>query len=156
MQILKILLPHVGLNVLLLSYITMGAIVFIWLEADNELMNRLVLILFVLFSGWRISLFTPWREELFILTALLFSKIYWANNSNWARMSLSTISTSRAPPVDWFSLFPSLSLIVDWSLFQTGEIVSGLHCVSIHSERDTRNVQSHQLIRGSLMSYLLR
>ncbi|GMR32498.1 hypothetical protein PMAYCL1PPCAC_02693, partial [Pristionchus mayeri] len=39
-NILKILLPHVGLNVLLLSYITMGAIVFIWLEADNELYNR--------------------------------------------------------------------------------------------------------------------
>ncbi|GMT33031.1 hypothetical protein PFISCL1PPCAC_24328 [Pristionchus fissidentatus] len=39
-NVLKILLPHVGLNVLLLSYITFGAVVFIWLEADNELENR--------------------------------------------------------------------------------------------------------------------
>uniref|UniRef100_A0A0M3IRS8 ABC transmembrane type-1 domain-containing protein n=1 Tax=Ascaris lumbricoides TaxID=6252 RepID=A0A0M3IRS8_ASCLU len=36
-KLLKILLPHVGLNLLLLTYIAMGALVFIWLEADNEL-----------------------------------------------------------------------------------------------------------------------
>ncbi|VDM36421.1 unnamed protein product [Toxocara canis] len=36
-KLLKILLPHVGLNVLLLTYIAFGALVFIWLEADNEL-----------------------------------------------------------------------------------------------------------------------
>ncbi|KHN76004.1 Uncoordinated protein 58 [Toxocara canis] len=40
LQLLKILLPHVGLNVLLLTYIAFGALVFIWLEADNELQNR--------------------------------------------------------------------------------------------------------------------
>uniref|UniRef100_A0A914ZFD1 Potassium channel domain-containing protein n=1 Tax=Parascaris univalens TaxID=6257 RepID=A0A914ZFD1_PARUN len=39
-KLLKILLPHVGLNLLLLTYIAMGALVFIWLEADNELQNR--------------------------------------------------------------------------------------------------------------------
>ncbi|VDO24043.1 unnamed protein product [Haemonchus placei] len=42
LKLLKILLPHVGLNILLLSYITMGAIMFIWLEADHELQNRKV------------------------------------------------------------------------------------------------------------------
>ncbi|CCD67335.1 Potassium channel domain-containing protein [Caenorhabditis elegans] len=40
LKLLKILLPHVGLNVLLLSYIAMGATVFIWLEADHELEGR--------------------------------------------------------------------------------------------------------------------
>ncbi|KHJ88267.1 hypothetical protein OESDEN_11941 [Oesophagostomum dentatum] len=40
LKLLKILLPHVGLNVLLLSYIAMGAIMFIWLEADHELQSR--------------------------------------------------------------------------------------------------------------------
>ncbi|KAL6724239.1 hypothetical protein Aduo_019144 [Ancylostoma duodenale] len=40
LKLLKILLPHVGLNVLLLSYIAMGAIMFIWLEAENELKSR--------------------------------------------------------------------------------------------------------------------
>ncbi|XGW34095.1 hypothetical protein V3C99_018125 [Haemonchus contortus] len=40
LKLLKILLPHVGLNILLLSYITMGAMMFIWLEADHELQNR--------------------------------------------------------------------------------------------------------------------
>ncbi|KAK6033723.1 hypothetical protein OSTOST_00024, partial [Ostertagia ostertagi] len=40
LKLLKILLPHVGLNILLLSYIAMGAIMFIWLEADHELQNR--------------------------------------------------------------------------------------------------------------------
>ncbi|KAK0404622.1 hypothetical protein QR680_017544 [Steinernema hermaphroditum] len=39
-KLLKILLPHVGLNVLLLSYIAFGAFVFIWLEAENELESR--------------------------------------------------------------------------------------------------------------------
>uniref|UniRef100_A0A0N5ATF5 MSC domain-containing protein n=1 Tax=Syphacia muris TaxID=451379 RepID=A0A0N5ATF5_9BILA len=39
-KLLKILLPHIGLNVLLLSYITFGALVFIWLEADSELHSR--------------------------------------------------------------------------------------------------------------------
>ncbi|PIO73169.1 hypothetical protein TELCIR_04872 [Teladorsagia circumcincta] len=42
LKLLKILLPHVGLNILLLSYIAMGAIMFIWLEADHELQNRKV------------------------------------------------------------------------------------------------------------------
>ncbi|RCN45125.1 hypothetical protein ANCCAN_08879 [Ancylostoma caninum] len=42
LKLLKILLPHVGLNVLLLSYIAMGAIMFIWLEADHELDSRKV------------------------------------------------------------------------------------------------------------------
>ncbi|KIH67882.1 hypothetical protein ANCDUO_01787 [Ancylostoma duodenale] len=42
LKLLKILLPHVGLNVLLLSYIAMGAIMFIWLEAENELKSRKV------------------------------------------------------------------------------------------------------------------
>ncbi|CAI4225437.1 unnamed protein product [Auanema sp. JU1783] len=37
---LKILLPHVGLNVLLLTYITIGALIFMWLEADHELQSR--------------------------------------------------------------------------------------------------------------------
>ena len=32
--------PHVGLNILLLAYISMGAIIFIILEADNELEQR--------------------------------------------------------------------------------------------------------------------
>ncbi|KAK6034381.1 hypothetical protein COOONC_28114 [Cooperia oncophora] len=41
-KLLKILLPHVGLNILLLSYIAMGAMMFIWLEADHELQNRKV------------------------------------------------------------------------------------------------------------------
>ena len=40
LQFLRILLPHVGLNVLLLSYITIGAVIFIWLERDNEVANR--------------------------------------------------------------------------------------------------------------------
>ncbi|CAB3399218.1 unnamed protein product [Caenorhabditis bovis] len=40
LKLLKILLPHVGLNVLLLSYIALGATIFIWLEADNELEGR--------------------------------------------------------------------------------------------------------------------
>uniref|UniRef100_A0A1I7ZIH2 Potassium channel subfamily K member 18 n=1 Tax=Steinernema glaseri TaxID=37863 RepID=A0A1I7ZIH2_9BILA len=40
LQVLKILLPHVGLNVLLLSYIAFGAFVFMWLEAENELESR--------------------------------------------------------------------------------------------------------------------
>ncbi|CAI5453999.1 unnamed protein product [Caenorhabditis angaria] len=40
LKLLKILLPHVGLNVLLLSYIAMGATIFIWLEADHELKGR--------------------------------------------------------------------------------------------------------------------
>ncbi|ETN78137.1 hypothetical protein NECAME_10560 [Necator americanus] len=40
LKLLKILLPHVGLNALLLSYIAMGAIMFIWLEADHELQSR--------------------------------------------------------------------------------------------------------------------
>ncbi|CAD6189168.1 unnamed protein product [Caenorhabditis auriculariae] len=40
LKLLKILLPHVGLNVLLLSYIALGASVFIWLEADHELEGR--------------------------------------------------------------------------------------------------------------------
>ncbi|KAL3106808.1 hypothetical protein niasHT_016163 [Heterodera trifolii] len=40
MKYLKILLPHVGLNILLFTYISLGAIVFIFLEADNELEQR--------------------------------------------------------------------------------------------------------------------
>ncbi|CAJ0946911.1 unnamed protein product, partial [Mesorhabditis belari] len=40
LKLLKILLPHVGLNLLLLSYIAGGAGIFIWLEADHELVNR--------------------------------------------------------------------------------------------------------------------
>uniref|UniRef100_A0A914H2J9 Potassium channel domain-containing protein n=1 Tax=Globodera rostochiensis TaxID=31243 RepID=A0A914H2J9_GLORO len=40
MKYLKILLPHVGLNILLFTYISFGAIVFIFLEADNELEQR--------------------------------------------------------------------------------------------------------------------
>ncbi|KAH7728145.1 Twik (KCNK-like) family of potassium channelsalpha subunit 17 [Aphelenchoides avenae] len=39
-KLLKILLPHVGLNILLLTYIATGACIFIWLEADNELRQR--------------------------------------------------------------------------------------------------------------------
>ena len=37
LQLLKILLPHIGLNVLLLSYIAFGAFIFIRLEAESEL-----------------------------------------------------------------------------------------------------------------------
>ncbi|VDD86663.1 unnamed protein product [Enterobius vermicularis] len=37
---LKILLPHIGLNVLLLSYIAFGAFIFIRLEAESELNSR--------------------------------------------------------------------------------------------------------------------
>jgi len=33
-------LPHVGLNILLFTYISLGAIVFIFLEAENELEQR--------------------------------------------------------------------------------------------------------------------
>ncbi|VDK38418.1 unnamed protein product [Gongylonema pulchrum] len=36
-KLLKILVPHVGLILLLLTYIAIGALIFIWLEADNEL-----------------------------------------------------------------------------------------------------------------------
>ncbi|MCP9264999.1 Uncoordinated protein 58 [Dirofilaria immitis] len=39
-KLIKILIPHVGLITLLLTYIAIGASVFIWLEADNELQNR--------------------------------------------------------------------------------------------------------------------
>uniref|UniRef100_A0A915EI60 Uncharacterized protein n=1 Tax=Ditylenchus dipsaci TaxID=166011 RepID=A0A915EI60_9BILA len=39
-KIIKILVPHVGLNILLLSYIAFGALVFTFLEADNELQSR--------------------------------------------------------------------------------------------------------------------
>ncbi|VDK75584.1 unnamed protein product [Litomosoides sigmodontis] len=39
-KLIKILVPHVGLIVLLLSYIAIGALIFIWLEADNELQSR--------------------------------------------------------------------------------------------------------------------
>uniref|UniRef100_A0AC35U3Y5 Ion_trans_2 domain-containing protein n=1 Tax=Rhabditophanes sp. KR3021 TaxID=114890 RepID=A0AC35U3Y5_9BILA len=39
-KFIKILLPHIGLNVLLLSYITFGALVFMWLEGDQELEER--------------------------------------------------------------------------------------------------------------------
>ncbi|CAG9535511.1 unnamed protein product [Cercopithifilaria johnstoni] len=39
-KVLKILIPHVGLIMLLLTYIAIGALIFIWLEADNELQNR--------------------------------------------------------------------------------------------------------------------
>ncbi|KAI1694914.1 ion channel domain-containing protein [Ditylenchus destructor] len=39
-QYLKILLPHVGLNVLLLTYIMFGALVFIFIESQHELENR--------------------------------------------------------------------------------------------------------------------
>lgn len=40
LKYLKILLPHVGLNILLFTYISLGAIVFIFLEAENELEQR--------------------------------------------------------------------------------------------------------------------
>ena len=40
LQTVKILLPHVGLIVLLLSFISFGAMVFIWLEAEQELRGR--------------------------------------------------------------------------------------------------------------------
>uniref|UniRef100_A0A0K0EV09 Potassium channel subfamily K member 18 (inferred by orthology to a human protein) n=1 Tax=Strongyloides venezuelensis TaxID=75913 RepID=A0A0K0EV09_STRVS len=40
LKLLKILLPHVGLNILLLSYITFGALVFMWLEGEHELTSR--------------------------------------------------------------------------------------------------------------------
>ncbi|VDO35592.1 unnamed protein product [Brugia timori] len=39
-KLIKILIPHVGLITLLLTYIAIGALIFIWLEADNELQNR--------------------------------------------------------------------------------------------------------------------
>ncbi|VDN59225.1 unnamed protein product [Dracunculus medinensis] len=39
-KLLKILLPHVGLILLLLTYIAIGALIFMWLEADNELQIR--------------------------------------------------------------------------------------------------------------------
>uniref|UniRef100_A0A915PIF5 Potassium channel domain-containing protein n=1 Tax=Setaria digitata TaxID=48799 RepID=A0A915PIF5_9BILA len=39
-KLIKILIPHVGLIILLLTYIAIGALIFIWLEADNELQNR--------------------------------------------------------------------------------------------------------------------
>lgn len=32
--------PHVGLNIVLLSYIGIGAMIFIWLEAETELSIR--------------------------------------------------------------------------------------------------------------------
>ena len=37
---LKIMAPHVGLNIILLSYIGIGAAIFIFLEAENELNQR--------------------------------------------------------------------------------------------------------------------
>lgn len=37
---MKILAPHVGLNILLFTYIGIGALVFTLLEADNELEER--------------------------------------------------------------------------------------------------------------------
>uniref|UniRef100_A0AC34QEE7 Potassium channel domain-containing protein n=1 Tax=Panagrolaimus sp. JU765 TaxID=591449 RepID=A0AC34QEE7_9BILA len=37
---LKIMAPHVGLNIILLSYIGIGATIFIFLEAENELSQR--------------------------------------------------------------------------------------------------------------------
>uniref|UniRef100_A0A915D7X3 Gustatory receptor n=1 Tax=Ditylenchus dipsaci TaxID=166011 RepID=A0A915D7X3_9BILA len=40
LEIARILVPHVGLNILLLSYITFGALVFTFLEAENELQSR--------------------------------------------------------------------------------------------------------------------
>ncbi|KAI6191513.1 Ion channel [Aphelenchoides bicaudatus] len=39
-KLLKILAPHVGLNILLFTYIGIGALVFTLLEADNELEQR--------------------------------------------------------------------------------------------------------------------
>lgn len=37
---LKIMAPHVGLNIILLSYIGIGATIFMFLEAENELSQR--------------------------------------------------------------------------------------------------------------------
>src|SRR5262249_24504440 len=39
-QTLKILLPHVGLTLLLLTYIGVGAFIFQWLEGSKELERR--------------------------------------------------------------------------------------------------------------------
>ncbi|VDK79004.1 unnamed protein product [Onchocerca ochengi] len=39
-KLIKILAPHIGLITLLLTYIAIGASMFMWLEADNELQNR--------------------------------------------------------------------------------------------------------------------
>uniref|UniRef100_A0A7E4W745 Ion channel n=1 Tax=Panagrellus redivivus TaxID=6233 RepID=A0A7E4W745_PANRE len=39
-EIIKILAPHVGLNIVLLSYISIGALILIFFEADNELESR--------------------------------------------------------------------------------------------------------------------